>query len=202
MFLCTHTGTASMRRTGRHRHTRCVAALLHPHTPAQRPPFMGMQPYLHHPFPTQPLIHPITPHCSQLHTVHGHAAVLAARLCSLDLAAQLVDNELQCRGTRQETGDGAAAFSLQASAAAPQHWTQHARRTSSSQGTSQPSTCKHPHLHAVADAQHRDRVLLAVVEEALGDARSALHMHAVGASRQDDGFGVGLLDALLFQGEK
>ena len=52
-------------------------------------------------------------------------------------------------------------------------------------------------LHAVADAQHRNARLLAVVEEPIGHAGGAFHMHAVGPARQDDGLGVDRLDALL-----
>lgn len=52
-------------------------------------------------------------------------------------------------------------------------------------------------LHAVADAEHGELVMLAVFEKAVGHTGGTLDMDAVGATREDNGAGVGTGDALL-----
>ena len=59
-------------------------------------------------------------------------------------------------------------------------------------------TWSRAHLHAVADAEHRDLLLCHILEEALWQPGGALHMHRVGAARENDGPGRVRLDALLW----
>lgn len=52
-------------------------------------------------------------------------------------------------------------------------------------------------LHAVADSEHRELVLLAVFEKAVGNAWGTLDVDAVWAARENDSTGVGAGNALL-----